>query len=253
MPNLPTHLCLAWRTSSRLAHPVVEGHLGSFLLGSTSPDIRIITKWKRDQTHFAPLAVDHVGAGVEGLLNAHPHLADSSRIDDATRAFLSGYFTHLVADETWIVEIYRPYFNGHRPGDQVRANIWDRALQLDMDMAARERLGDFEQIRASLEGSEQGIEVGFISPETLTEWREWVSKFNTWDLTWERLRFMARRMYSDDSGAAEIVDEFLRCVPDSLGGVYGEIPRHKIAEYQERVVEESARLIKGYLGAPEAD
>ena len=76
-PNLPAHLSLASQTASRLGHTVIDKHLGTFLLGSSSPDIRIMTKWKRDYTHFAPLTVGRIGEGADGLFRTHPGLADS--------------------------------------------------------------------------------------------------------------------------------------------------------------------------------
>ena len=254
MPNLPAHMSLAKEAASKVDHPAMADHLGSVLLGSTSPDIRIMTKWKRDQTHFATLDIDRVGVGVEGLFRSHPELADSHELEEGTLAFVSGYLTHLVADETWILNMYRPYFHGIEPfKDQVKANIWDRALQLDMDMAANRELGPMEGIRELLEGSESGVGVGFINTETLTQWREWVSEFTTWDYTWDRLRFMTRRMYQDDPGAHDMVEEFLQCVPDSLEEVYSAMPADVIASYREKVIEESVRVIKEYVGAPEAN
>ena len=254
MPNPPAHLSLALQAASRVADPTIDRHLGSFLLGATSPDIRVITKGKRDQTHFAPLAIEHVGTGVEGLFQKHPFLADSSNVSDATKVFLSGYFTHLVADESWILEIYLPYFEDRQIfKDQVQAKIWDRAVQLDMDVAARGELGDMEQVKSLLDGSELGVEVGFISPETLGKWREWVTDFVGWDFTWERLRFAARRMYGDDAEAVVIVEDFLECVPTSLKRLYSKVPAETIGAYREQVIEESVRFIKEYLSVPESD
>ena len=254
MPNLPTHISLALQAASRVGHSVIDRHLGCFLLGSTSPDIRIMTKWKRDQTHFAPLTFQHIGAGAQGLFLTHPDLGDSSKVSDPTKVFLCGYFTHLVSDETWIMEMYRPYFDGcHLFQDQVEANICDRALQLEMDRAAWDELGDREQVRTSLDGSESGVDIGFIDTETLGKWREWVTEFTTRDFTWERLRFATRRMYQDTPEALETVEEFLQSVPDSLERIYDKIPEDRIAAYREKVVESSARLIKEYLSVPESD
>ena len=254
MPNLPTHLRLALKVANRMAHPTIGRNLGSFVLGAASPDIRIMTKWKRDQTHFAPLTIERIGAGVEGLFQTHPNLADSSSVNDATKVFLSGYFTHLVADESWILEIYRAYFDDDQLfPDRVQANIWDRALQFDMDETAREELGDMEQVRGTLAGSDADVDVGFISTDTLGQWREWVTDFTTWEFTWERLRFAARRMYGDDANAMDMVDEFLQSVPASLERVYNRVPAEAIADYTEKVICESVRTIREYLGVPEAD
>ena len=238
-------------TAESLGLPVVQRHLGSFLLGSTTPDIRSMTKGKRDDTHFASLDLTWVGEGMGGLLQTHPALADSSKINDATKVFLSGYFTHLVADETWIIEMYRTYFDGQRVVDDgVLANIWDRALQLDMDRAAGEELDGMDQVRSMLLGSESGVDVGFIEPDTLVQWREWVTEFTTREFSWDRLRFLTRRMYRDDPDAAQMVEEFLLGAPGSLESVYDRIPEERIGEYREQVITEAARLIREYLGEP---
>ena len=253
MPNLPTHMSLASRAAAKLAHPTIERHVGSYLLGSTSPDIRIMTKWSRDTTHFAPLSIEQVGEGVQELFRAHPSLADSSKVPEKTRAFLSGYFSHLVADEAWILEIYRPHFDGHRHfPDQVRSNIWDRAIQLEMDESAIDELGGVDRVRSELDGSDEGVDLGFISPETLKQWRKWVAEFITWEFTWERLRFHAKRMYQDNEDAQAIADEFLEYVPDSLERVYNRVPAEKISAYRQKAINTTVRTIKEYLSVPES-
>ncbi len=237
-----------------MAHPTIDSHLGSFLLGSTSPDIRILTKGKRDDTHFATLQVQSIGIGVAGLFHSYPAIADSSKVSGPTRAFLSGYLVHLLADEAWILDIYRPYFDDPLLfPDRVHANISDRALQLDMDRVAREEMGDMDQVRSSLDGSESGVVLGFIGPETLGEWREWVTEFTRWAFSWERLRFASRRMYRDDAGAMERVEGFLQGMPGSLARLYDKIPDGTIEAYHETVIGESVRFIKEYLGASERD
>jgi hypothetical protein len=245
-------MVLASEAASKLSHPAIDAAMGTFLLGSTSPDIRIMTKWARDDTHFAPLSISEIGAGVQGLFQKHPALAaPNGGVSDATRVFLAGYITHLVADEAWILEIYRTYFDGPRdPRDRVVGNIWDRALQLDMDMAAREEMGDMAEVRRALEGAEEGVAVDFIDSETLSRWREWVSEFTTWEYSWDRLRGAARRMYKDSTEAADLVEEFLSCVPKGLERVHRLVPREKIAEYRRTAVEESTRLVGEYLDAP---
>ena len=254
MPNLPTHMSLAYEVASRVDHPIIQGHLGGFLLGSTSPDIRIMTKWKRDRTHFTPLSVERVGAGIRGLWAAHPELADSARLGDETRAFLSGYFTHLVSDETWIVNIYRPYFDGQDDdAGRMMSNLWDRAVQLDMDRTAWDGLGGIDRVRKLLEGSESGVGVEFIDAETLAKWREWVTEFIGWEFTWDRLRFATRRMYRDDAGAMEMADKFLESIPRSLEEVYDKIPGETFVSYREGVVRESVNVVKEYLGEPESN
>ena len=64
MPNICLHMRIALEASDRLGMTALERHLGSFLLGSTAPDVRVSLGWRRERPHFFDLAKDGVGAGV---------------------------------------------------------------------------------------------------------------------------------------------------------------------------------------------
>ena len=102
MPNLPLHIYLAKCVADRLDWGWLNDHAPSLYLGSTAPDVRAMTKWPRERTHFAPLSSEEVGAGPAAMFKLHPTLAGSNGLSPATRAFLVGYVSHLVADESWI-------------------------------------------------------------------------------------------------------------------------------------------------------
>ena len=111
MPNLPMHIYVCQQVAIDLDWGYVHDHPGAAYLGSTTPDIRAMTKWDRARTHFSDLSVTHVGAGVEKMFTLHPHLAGSNNgLSPQTRSFLLGYVSHLVADETWITTMFRPHF-----------------------------------------------------------------------------------------------------------------------------------------------
>ena len=96
-----------------------------------SPDIRIITRGKRDDTHFVPLDFEREGDGIEGLFHSHPNLAQASDLNEPTKAFIVGFASHLFTDELWILNLYRPYFGNREVfEDKLRGNLMDRALQL---------------------------------------------------------------------------------------------------------------------------
>ncbi len=248
MPNLPTHFNFAMETLSALDDPSLAPYAGSFLLGCTTPDIRARTKWKRDHTHFAPLEVDRVGTGTEGLFHANPELYEAARRSGETRAFLAGYVSHLATDESWITQVYQPYFARSDVFDnRMEANIADRAVQMDMDQGARQELGGMDGVLESLERSDWGVEVGFIDTGTLRQWREWVSEFIARPFTWDRLHFMAQRMYRDNEEAQAVVEGFLVSVPTSLERVYRKVPKKTITDFRETAVSASVRLIKEHL------
>ena len=72
MPNLPMHIYICQEVATELDWGYVHDHPGAAYLGSTTPDIRAMTKWDRARTHFSDLSVTHVGAGVQRMFELHP-------------------------------------------------------------------------------------------------------------------------------------------------------------------------------------
>ena len=249
MPNLPMHIHLAGRVADHLGWGWVKDHAGSLYLGSTAPDIRAMTKWPRERTHFAPLSVDEVGIGPRAMFRRHPNLADHNGLSHATRAFLIGYISHLVADEAWISQIYRPYFdphqgNGRVTGTEVEANMWDRALQLDMDRNAIPNMDGLLQDSEAFTHAHVDVEVGFLNESQLEEWRDWVSRFLSWEFSWDRLKRALNRMYRDDDAVQNTVDSFIQNMPGSLNQVYEKIPQVKIDAYQQGALKETLAQVR---------
>ncbi len=247
------HIYLAHHAAALLEWGYVHDNLGNYYLGSTAPDIRAMTRWPRERTHFAPLSVESVGTGARRMLALHPELVDQRRLSPATRAFLLGYISHLVADEVWITTVFRPYFGPSEAGSpvadsEVEAHIWDRALQLDMDRKARLELDNLCQAGDAISVAEQGVEVAFLAPEVLIEWRGWVSRFIGWDFTWDRLKRALNRVYRENDDVQQLVDRFLGDMPYSLERIYEKIPEEKLTAYQQDVVAATVAQIREYLG-----
>ena len=247
MPNLLAHISLAMATADRLRHPELLEHAGSFLMGSTAPDIRVITRQNRERYHFAGLDFDDIGAGVKGMFAAHPRLRELDGRQGATRAFVAGYMTHLMVDEAYIIGVYRAFFGDRGViQDAMRANMLDRALQLDMDRQVWDRAAN---ALAAAEFNPEEVDIGFLDTETLGQWRDWV--FNVVDrgFTWDRLRFMSRRIAAgDDVSAAErFVDEFIEGMPASLDQVYALVPRTTVADFKTDAVGHLVSAVGDYL------
>ena len=249
MPNLPMHIYLAEQVSQQLDLGYVHDHMGSCLLGSTAPDIRAMAKWDRQRTHFAPISVDQVGTGTKEMFAQHPRLADHRSQTPETRAFILGYVCHLAADELWITTMFRPHFQEGSQGisNQLEGQIWDRALQLDMDRSVIEE--DFFELDPDMliSGSDKSVLIEFLEDELLYEWRDWVLKFLGWDFSWDRLKRALNRMHRDDEGVQMIVDSFLANMPESLEKIYHVVPRSMIESYKERVVVETLSQVREYL------
>ncbi len=249
MPNPHAHFALAEEIARRLQHPILEAHLGSFHLGSVSPDIRVMTRGPREDTHFSQLSDTDPWAGVLGMFKAHPQLRDARALSGATQAFICGFVSHLIADQAWILRIYRPYFgNPNLFADRDYANILDRALQLELDRQARDATHAFVAVQAHLVRADDGVEIGFISPETLQAWRNRVAEMAAREFTWDRLRFMLRRAVPDQNAAAqESVERFLADVPAGVEAISLQVPKGEVEAFREAAIQETVRFSQEYL------
>jgi hypothetical protein len=238
---------IAHEVSKRLSNPLLEDNIGYFLLGSTSPDIRVITRRSREEYHFARLDFDDIGTGVRCMFESHPALRTSSDYEYHTQAFVAGYITHLMADEQWIVNMYRQYFgNPEVFDDSAIGNVMDRAMQLEMD---RQAWWLMDTGQYALKSASTPVEIGFIPSNTIFDWRDWTVSFIERGFTWDRLRFMARRISSGDEAhpAHRIAEEFLMDVDSSLERLYDVVSRRDIVDYRERTVESLTEKVSEYL------
>jgi hypothetical protein len=128
----------------------------------------------------------------------------------------------------------------------------DRALQLELDRREQLTLGGLETLHPLLVKAEEDVEVGFIPSNTMCEWRQWVEGALDWSFTWDRLRFMARRVGSRNNDGSEaqlnkMVEEFLESVPQGLERIYQEIPRERLDAFREECIEHLLRFAWEYL------
>ena len=250
MPNLHAHIYLAQEAASRLGYRSIDAHLGSFFLGCTTPDIRVMTRGRREETHFSSISSEGLRSGIDGMFAANPSLLDVQNLTEATKVFLCGYVSHLLADQTWIIKMYRPYFGNPKVFDDgVEGNIMDRALQLELDRQGHERTDSFGTAITKLVGSSNGVEIGFIDSKVLFDWQERVSTVIEREFTWERLHFMARRAVADpeNSSVTGIVDRFIAGPLSGLDSIYKHIPEKHLEDYKEEVIRSTMDFAEGYL------
>lgn len=250
MPNLPAHIHLAAAAAERLERRAdVESHLGYFLLGSTAPDIRALTKRARAEYHFVELDFENVGDGVSNMFAAYPDLMNAAESDAPTRAFVAGYISHLLADETYITRMFRPYFGeGGVFEDGEQAQVWDRALQLDFDRQAWDEARTL-LLAAAADMDADNVRVRFLPREDLQRWKEWVYRVVEGGFSWDRLRFMARRIAAGDERAAAHLhaERFISSQGTSLNALYDLVPKASVDEFRAECIETMARGLGGYL------
>ena len=236
---------MAYLAAQSIGAPILYENMGSYLLGSTAPDVRVITRKGREPYHFAPLDFDEVGAGVEGLYARHPQLVET--VHPPTRSFMAGYMTHLILDETWITRMYRPLFGKDGVFEtEAEGAVMDRVMQMELDTLALERLDGIKTHLASYSG---GVDIPFVDGDTLSEWHEWVTEFISRDFTWERLRFMAMRITRGDEShpAHAIADDFIRGMPDTLDVLHETVPAERLVEFKRDAIEDMAQVVAEHL------
>lgn len=249
MPPLGMHLTLARELAPHLAHPALRDEAGAYYVGATSPDIRVLTRWDRERTHFFDLNDFGEQSGVAGIFREHPELAAPDRLKPGTAAFVAGYISHLEMDETWILDIYRPCFGQRSPikGD-VLANLLDRVLQYELDRREREDAAAVAEIRRDLLASAVNVAVGFIDEDTLLRWRDLSADVLCRSTDWDRFGVMAsRHLRAYGVESEEDIAHFLRNIPDLLDQAIGRVTPERIEAFQERSRRRALAAMREYL------
>jgi hypothetical protein len=250
LPPICLHLGIAEKAMAKLDHPVLDGNRGSYYLGSTAPDIRFFISAGREETHFLSLDCEEGMSGVQPMFEAYPELFGNANLNDATRAFVAGYLSHLVTDEAWIYRIYRPYFGKSSPlGGEPMANLLDRLLQFELDRRERMDSGSMSEIRQELAGAASEITVSFLDDVNLSRWSEFVSMATTRKSHWENFRrFAEKYLIWMRQIATEEREAFFASFDARLEQVLRMVPQEQIQAFYEQSIGDSVRVAGEYLG-----
>ncbi len=250
MPPITLHMVLARQIAADLANNDLSPDSCHFLLGATSPDIRVITKQDRLSTHFFDLNEHNHQDSVAAFLKTYGELAAPEKLNHQTRAWAAGYITHLVMDEQYITGIYRPYFAQHEAlGGTMRANVMDRLLQFSLDRT----YGDDPQVKANLtaalSATIEGIHCGFVDSETLDRWRQVTLDVASREMDWERMRAMiANHLRISGLQEGETLGGFLDSLPELLDETIAHITSIEIDAFVQRATDSARAAIERYLG-----
>ena len=246
MPNLPTHIHFSFESLGKYNDLDLSKNLDVYLLGSTAPDIRVITKQDRSFYHFVKLDFDGVGDGIRNMQSFHPQLNYLKEKDSHTRSFMAGYASHLILDETWITTMFRPFFSDvNLFGDRNQGLILDRALQMQLDKSYWKTL---EQNLAHVESCEIEVDVEFLREEPLKEWQKWISTLLNREFSWDRLEFMANRIAKGNS-QHPVVDLAKDFIADPAGGVddiLERLPNGILEEFSNQSLENIDKALKEF-------
>ena len=249
MPPICLHLGIAEEAIARLHHPVVDDNRGSYYLGCTAPDIRFFIGTNREETHFLTLESEEGASGVKSMFAAHPELVKDAGMNAATKSFVAGYLSHLVTDEAWIFQIYRPYFGKTSAvGADPMANLLDRLLQFELDRRERLSNKNISSIRTELNNSASGVAVSFITPPSLKRWCEFVFMATTRKANWEDFRrFAEKYLIWMQHIAQEEQETFFASFDTRLEQVLTMVPQDRLQSFREQSIAESVKVAREYL------
>jgi hypothetical protein len=249
MPGVRLHLTIARKLANELGSKLVDAERGAYYLGATTPDIRALTRWDRERTHFFSLNDFEEQSGVHRLFEQEPRLRDVAALDTPTAAFMAGYISHLVLDEDYICEVYRPLFGERSPlaGDAM-ADVMDKALQWDVEREDCQDSARIDEIRRAMTETAVDVHVDFIARETLLQWRDISVDLIGTPPTVERLvRFLGRRMpdfqFDDEDAAARFAAE----IPALLQRTWEHVGVERIQEYLLGARRRARTTMKEYL------
>ncbi len=215
MPSLGSHMVRARRLAASLALPEIDADRGAFYLGSTAPDVRVITRGDRAVTHFFDLDDLERQDSVEQMLRRHPQFRSPEKLEAATVAFIAGYITHLVLDQAWVEEIYRPSFGVYSQiNTDPRSDVWDRVLQYELDRQDRLDDGVLGEVQGALAESAPPSGIPFITADTLGRWFEMIREVAGQAADYSRFRPMMTRHLQ---GAGFSADDIEACCAQPAG------------------------------------
>jgi hypothetical protein len=244
-------MVLARNLGLALGQDDLDGDSGPYLLGATSPDIRVLTRQDRLSTHFFDLnGPDHQDS-VASFFVEHTRLVDAAALDIQTRAWVCGYLSHLVLDEQYITGVYRRFFAAHEAlGGQIRANVMDRLLQFELDRL----YGNDPELKSSicraLSFTVEGIDVaGFVDHETLERWRQVSHDVAARSMDWDRMRSMvANHLRYAGLEEGETLTSFLDSLPELLDETIAHVTSAEVDGFIQRSTEAATRVLERYLG-----
>jgi hypothetical protein len=250
MPALALHAAIAKRIADQLHQWALDADPGSLYLGSTAPDIHILMRWERQRTHFFDLRKFEEQSAVAAMFEAYPALARPAGLSPPTVAFVCGYISHLVMDEVWINDVYRPFFSRSSPlADDQRAGLMDRAVQYELDRQARADRQAMSHIVKELARPAQDLEAGFIEGDALGLWRELMVEALNHPPDWERFRFFGgRALKAAGIDTPEAFGEFVKMLPDLVAEATDYLSRERLEAFLEKSLDRGVWAVKEYLG-----
>ncbi len=249
MPPLCLHLGVAIDAAERLSRPEVGDNLGSYLFGASLPDIYIAITASRKETHFTDLQDEPLESGAEGLFRTYPHLARSSELAPSLQALVAGYLCHLVTDQVWVRDVYRPLFSSTSPlGTDPLANFLDRVLQFELDRRERELSSAMGLVRRELMRRDWDSGLEFMGSGVLLQWQKFVDIAASREPSWVTFPALTQRfLVPRGIIGPEQLEEVMASLPSHLERLLSYVSQERSDAFRGEAVDGAVAAGKEYL------
>ncbi|MFA5368058.1 MAG: zinc dependent phospholipase C family protein [Dehalococcoidia bacterium] len=249
MPLIYYHLSIASEAAETLGSPILLDNIECYLGGAISPDAHFVGNVTRVQTHFFDLMEDNEQSGPNLMFQKHPSFQDGSELSEATRAFIVGYVCHLIVDDAWTTDIYRPFFSKNSPlhGD-TPANMLDRLLQYEADRRERLDKPRLAAIRERIKRWNADMDIGIVDNTALCNWRDFVWATTVRDVNDADLRmFVQAFLVSRERVSMDEAEAFLKDMPGKIEWVVEYVGEDRLAAFRDKCIKRSIETAREYL------
>ena len=250
MPPLYVHLVVAREAASQCKCEQLQPYRGNYLLGSTIPDVHVITKsLSRQETHFFDLNGESEEGSIDSFIETHPELSQGSRLSQITKATVAGYLSHLATDELWITDVYRPFFGPTSTlGKDPQANLLDRALQREMEERERADPIARDDILSLFQNPLPVDDLGFIDGDTLKRWQGFVYALAKRQFNWDNYDYWLQKVLMPrEKLEAEREKHFLVSLPETRQMALKVVTWQQLDAFKQKAVSSSLSLVEEYF------
>ena len=248
MPSLGSHMVRACKLAGKLSLPEIDIDSCSFYLGSTAPDIRVITKGDRADTHFYSLENLQSQDSVAVMLERYPQLKKTPDQERKIVAFIAGYITHLILDNAWIEEIYRPTFGVYSSiDDDPKSNVLDRVLQYELDMRDRKDLNVVNEVSIAIDIEQTPPNIPFIKNEYLVQWFDMMIDVIKQKPDYSGFKRMMTRHLKNAGYDEENIDSFSADPQFIINEAFGVVTTKKLDYFWQKAEQEMFDQVRHYL------
>lgn len=216
---------------------------GAFLLGNTAPDVQVLSRQRRQATHFFsfPFNPDATPPW-ENLRALYPILASLADTRESQAVFLAGYLCHLQADWYWVKDVFLPAF-----GPDLNWASFPQRLYLHNVLRAyldRHVLPGLPvNIPQLLQSARPDHWLPFTADRFLFEWRDYLAKQLEPGARIETVEVFAARQGLSPEQFYRLIDSEDRMESQ----VFIHISRDLLHQYREGLIRSNLNLLVDYL------